>query len=303
MSAAPVPHGYHLDPDLHNALRGEPPVETLAWVCSEVGATSVVDVQALDGGTSSAVHKIVLSSPGGVTVPVVLRRYVLDWIVDEPWTPGNEADVLQLLAGSPVSAPQLIGADPDGSVTGTPTVLMSYLPGRTEWRPDDLDGWLRKLAEALPEIHAVQGISGLRGFAPYPPEQTRPPAWSRHPAAWEHAIELLDGPQPDVRQVFIHRDFHPGNVLWSDTQISGIIDWPSACRGPAEADIGHCRANLISHYGQDAADRFLAIWKTAAGTVNYDPYFDLTDVLSWTSGDDEPDPVLDEFVAAAAAQL
>lgn len=103
--------------------------------------------------------------------------------------------------------------------------------------------------------------------------------------------------------MFIHRDYHPGNVLWSHHQISGIVDWPSACRGPAEADVGHCRANLIGHFGQKAADRFLAIWKTVSGTADYHPYFDLTDVLSWSSDADQPDPVLDEFVAAAAAQL
>lgn len=182
-SESPIPHGYDLDPDLHRALRGTPPAETLTWVCSEVGASDVLDIQALHGGTSSAVHKIVLSSRSGVTVPVILRRYVLDCIAEEPWTPSNEADVLQLLTDSPVPAPRLLAADPAGTVTGTPTIVMSCLPGRTDWRPHDLDGWLRQLAEALPEIHAAQGFGGLRGFAPYPPEHALPPVWSEHPAA------------------------------------------------------------------------------------------------------------------------
>lgn len=215
----------------------------------------------------------------------------------------QRGDVLQLLTGSPVAAPRLLAADPDGSTTGTPTIVMSSLPGRVDWRPHDGISWQRQLAEALPEIHAVPVASGLRTFAPYPPEQRIPPAWSRYPAAWERAIELFEGPQPEVAQVFIHRDFHPGNVLWSRGRISGIVDWPSACAGPAEADVGHCRANLVGHFGLETADRFLKTWLAASGTTDYHPYWDLTDVISWSGDEDEPDPVLDGFVAAAAARL
>lgn len=244
-----------------------------------------------------------LRSRGGSTRAVILRRYVLDWLAEEPWTPSNEADVLQLLADSPVAAPRLLAADPDGSATGTPTIAMSSLPGRVDWRPRDPTSWLRQLAEALPEVHAVGLVGGLRRFAPYPPEQPLPPAWSKYPAAWERAIELFEGPQPDVAQVFIHRDYHPGNVLWSRGRLSGIVDWPSACVGAAAADVGHCRANLVRQFGPETADRFLQIWLAASGTVDYHPYWDLIDVLSWSGDADEPDPVLDEFVAAAAARL
>lgn len=302
-SIPPVPHGYELDPELHRILRADPPVDALAWVCRQIGASHVVDVRPLPGGTSSAVHRVLLSSQGGTMVPVILRRYVLDWIAEEPWTPGNEADVLRLLADSSIAAPRLLAADPDGSATGTPTIVMSALPGEVDWRPADLNDWLRRLAEALPEVHSVPMAPGLRRFAPYPPERQLPPRWSKYPAAWERAITLFEGDQPEVPQVFIHRDYHPGNVLWSGGRISGIVDWTSACIGGAAADVAHCRANLVGHFGQQVADRFLSIWMSVSGTTEYHPYWDLTDVISWTGDDDTPDPALDEFVAAAAAKL
>lgn len=299
----PTPHGYELEPDLHRTLRGRPPAGALDWLLEQLGADKIIEVEALSGGTSSAVHRVRLGSRRGATLSVILRRYVLDWLADEPWTPGNEVHALRLLADSPVVAPRLLAADPDGVATGTPTVVMSDLSGQVDWRPRDLDGWLRRLAEALPAVHAVRPDSRLRSFAPYPPEQPLPPSWTRHPAAWDRAVELFEGPQPDVPQVFLHRDFHPGNVLWSDDQVSGIVDWPSACAGAAEADVAHCRANLGRQFGIEVADRFLALWQAITGTADYHPYWDLTDVISWTGSDDEQDPALDAFVEAAARRL
>ena len=128
-----------------------------------------------------------------------------------------------------------------------------------------------------------------------------PPPWSAHPRAWELALELYTGPQPASNRVFVHRDFHPGNVLWTDKDIGGIVDWASSCAGPPEEDVGHCRVNIAQHHGVEAADRFLAIWHDVTGKRDYHPYWDLTNVVSMVS--EEPDPALDEFVAAAAAQI
>jgi aminoglycoside phosphotransferase (APT) family kinase protein len=102
--------------------------------------------------------------------------------------------------------------------------------------------------------------------------------------------------------VFLHRDYHPGNVLWSGGEISGIVDWVSGCIGPPEVDVAHCRANLAVLAGDpEAADRFLELWQSVTGCRDYHPYWDLTTVVSVVS--EEPDPALDAFVATAAARL
>jgi aminoglycoside phosphotransferase (APT) family kinase protein len=56
--------------------------------------------------------------------------------------------------------------------------------------------------------------------------------------AWLCGIAALDGPVPSDERVFIHRDFHPGNVLWRDGEVTGVVDWVNASIGSPWADVG-----------------------------------------------------------------
>lgn len=111
------------------------------------------------------------------------------------------------------------------------------------------------------------------------------------------APHLADG----GRIIFVHRDFHPGNLLWEHGQITGVVDWISSCAGPLEEDIAHCRLNLARHHGQDVADEFLHRWLRATGRSEYHPYWDLLDAVSMGGG--QLHPQLDDFVARAAGRL
>ena len=106
-----------------------------------------------------------------------------------------------------------------------------------------------------------------------------PPEWRTVPRIWERAIDLLLGAAPASRPVFIHRDYHPTNVLWRAGAISGVVDWINACRGPAGVDVAHCRTNLAQMYGPDAADQFLDAYLEVADGFEYDPYWDVDSVL------------------------
>jgi Ser/Thr protein kinase RdoA (MazF antagonist) len=83
---------------------------------------------------------------------------------------------------------------------------------------------------------------------------------------------------PAYHQTFIHRDFHPGNVLWSRGQSTGVVDWADACRGPWGCDAAHCRAMLIQLAGPEAADRFLDAYESLTGW-KLDPYWEIASVL------------------------
>jgi len=107
-----------------------------------------------------------------------------------------------------------------------PAVLMSRLPGRVDWWPSDAERWLRRLAWLLPRIHAapLPPVGVLRPFAPYPQASYRPPGWARYPRMWERAAEISHGPPPGLPAVLLHRDFHPGNVLWRRGTVTGVVD-------------------------------------------------------------------------------
>ncbi len=294
-------YGYELSAELRTRLLAPMPAAAARWVERAVGAP-VLHHRALLGGTSSAIH-LLRTAAAPPRDRVVLRRYVLEWVVDEPEIPANEALTLRLLdaAGVDVPAPELLASDPGGAELGVPMTLMTALPGEPEWHPADRSAWLRALAELLVRIHSVPVSPDLSDWFPYPPGSRTAPAWSQHPEAWLTAYELWDGPPPPSGRVFLHRDFHPGNVVWADGSISGVVDWVSSCAGPPEEDVGHCRANLAIRLGQDWADEFLAGWQHLTGKREYHPYWDLTNVVSFDQ--QRVVPRLDRFVAAAADRL
>ena len=303
------PHGMRLDGDEHRLLRGAPPVVALAWAAAAIGpGARVRSVRPLAGGTSSAVHGLTVEDRAGQPHRLVLRRFVrADWLADEPDLATREAAALDLLRTAPVATPRLVAVDPRGDDAGVPAVLMTRLPGRIEWQPSDLDGFLRRLADLLPPLHAtvVPPATPLPVYRPYKLEMRRPPRWARQPAAWQRGIALCDGPVPTAERRFIHRDYHPGNVLWARGRVSGVIDWVNASRGAPEADVGHCRWNLAGRFGQPVADRFLALYQAASGRRDYHPYWDIAAILGGLSeaADGRPDPAGEAFLARAVAAL
>jgi hypothetical protein len=79
--------------------------------------------------------------------------------------------------------------------------------------------------------------------------------------------------------VLVHRDFHPGNVLWRRGLVSGVVDWQGACTGPAVADVAHCRVNLLT-FGAGTAERFTGLWERVSGTV-YHPWADIITIIGF----------------------
>ena len=78
----------------------------------------------------------------------------------------------------------------------------------------------------------------------------------------------------------IHRDYHPGNTLWSRRRLTGIVDWTQASSGPPGLDVGQMRWNLVAGHGQRVADRFLACYRAASGRALDDQsYWDLVSLL------------------------
>ena len=255
-----------------------PADDALAWVCNAIGrGARVALLRRLRGGVSGATHRIDLVDAGGRRHSVVLRRFLRpDW--GYPGLAEREAAALEVLAGTGVPAPELMASDPSGAHCGAPAVLMTLMPGRPELRPNDMDGWLAQLAGNLPPVHSVEpGGARIRRYRPYHDLRSLDvPAWTNERRAWRAVIGLLSCPRPRVPQRFIHRDYHPANVLWQRGRLTAIVDWVNASIGPAQIDVGYCRQNLARSYGVAIADRFLELYQTLQGrrVSDYDPYWD-----------------------------
>jgi phosphotransferase family enzyme len=140
---------------MNDPLRHRPPERTLRWVTESVGAGSrISSVRRLTEGGRHANHSLTVIDRRGSAHRLVLRRWARpERIVEDPdFTAEREATVLELLSDSPVPAPRLVAADPDGAVCDVPALLITRLPGRPPTLPRNMDSFL---AQVLSAIHAV----------------------------------------------------------------------------------------------------------------------------------------------------
>jgi len=294
----PAPdHGAELSPADEALLRGRPPEQALAW-CERVAGAHVTAVAPLRGGNSSAVHGLTLTDGRAL----VLRRFVRDdWLAEDSGAPAREVAALRIAERCPVPTPRLVAADPEGADAGEPAVLTTRLPGAVVWRPADLERFLQGLAALPAAVHATPVAPGdLPPYAPYPLLTREPPPWSRRPEVWARAFSLFETPPPAGPPVLLHRDFHPGNVLWTGPAVTGLVDWASAAIGPAAADVGHCRWNLARTLRPGAAGRFLELTGVA-----YHPYWDVAAALGGFDAEEvaAKPPAEEAFLAAALARV
>ena len=224
---------------------------------------------------------------GGKGIPLVLRLFTnADWLAEEPDLATHEASNLVKVRGAGLPTPELVAFDPTSASCGVPAILMTRLPGSVNLLPTDFHAWLTQQAEVLFTLHALEGTHYPWHYAPYNRVQDlRVPGWSGRPDLWEKAIEIVSGPWPAHTPCFIHRDYHPVNVLFKNGRLSGIVDWPNACLGPACIDLSWSRANLAGMYGVPAADHLLQIYNSLAGPASdYDPFWDLMVIIEALPG-------------------
>lgn len=231
-----------------------------AWVQRHC-RSPVVRVSRLAGASTTAVHMVWLANG----LSFVLRRYAWSFVlVDEPVISRLEVNALEWCAKAGLPAPRVVAVDLDGSDVGdgVPVLLMTRVPGRSRLAAPEAP-----MAEVVAQIHAA-GVSGL-DFAFHswvdPDRFAVPPGgdaglWRTGFAAW------LAGP-PTYDSVYIHRDFHPGNVIWHRQRISGVVDWAHGCAGPAGKDLSTCWWNLIDQAGLARAEEFVREYERLTGSA------------------------------------
>lgn len=259
--------------DQHQQFLATPPSEEqLAVVVREIvpgsRGPSVDAVRALPGGIASAVHRVDLSTG----LSFVVRRFnaELPWHSNE--RVAREATLLAALAPTPVAAPEVLFADTDGSATGCPMLVLSLLPGASIDPPGD-EAWATTLASALALVHAQAPPFDAEGWLTFWVERDDlVPELAGHELSeplWD-AIVGVRGEIVDDRRTLAHHDFHPGNTLWSDGRVTGIVDWPLAGRGYAAYDAVYCAFDISLSKGLATGERFLRAYEAVTGSSLHD---------------------------------
>jgi len=242
----------------------------------------IVGMDSVSGTHLNAVHTVEAALGKVGMASFVVKRFPAEPPDEQVRAVTREATNLELLATSAVPAPRLVAADQTGSEAGEPTLIMHRLPGAVVLDPPAVEVWLRGMAALLPAVHEVVVPIGVevRPFATYNNvDDLDVPIWTADPALWSFVLETAGSPAPESARSFIHRDFHPGNVLWLGGSTSGLIDWEPASIGPSAMDLAHCRLNLARLYDVAVADAFRSTHAALAGGYEHQPYFDLLAVV------------------------
>ena len=247
----------------------------LDWAAEVIGP--IHEVRELAGGWTSTM----LSLTSDKREEVVLRL-----MTREPWRSHGcglttrERQIQKMLVDTPIPAPRSRALDADGRNCGYPAHLMSLLPGQVDVDRVDATSLIR-LADLLATIHDVKPTIDVRPYQSWAWEaKYTPPPWATDQCVWEEAFALLRTDPPKYRPCFIHRDFQLRNVLWSDGQVSGVVDWVETSIGPAWLDVAHCCTNIAIGHGNDVADAFAATYIDRTG-AEPQPYFEAMDIVGF----------------------
>lgn len=245
----------------------ELPQRAQDWVLAAVpGARRIQSAVRLFGGLSAHTHLLTVERAGDESpLDVVLKRVKPKW-VNPPIA--VEADVLRVVAAAqlPFSVPAPLAQDPLAQRCDLPALLMTRARGQIALSLDDWQSRVRALGRTLAALHAanlpcpasVEAYEvGSNRRDKLVPDGIETPDWLR---VWQLVLAREWG-----GTALIHGDYHIGNALFEGTELTGIIDWTTARRGPTEFDVSYCRMDLALVLGATAPDIFATAYEDARG--------------------------------------
>jgi aminoglycoside phosphotransferase (APT) family kinase protein len=248
----------------------ELPDRAQQWVLSSVpGAVRITRAQRLYGGISAQTHLLdVALSERVAPLQLVLKRYTSTRPAPQPPAAVEAATLLALSSAAlPFAVPQLVAHDPLGSVCDLPALLMTRVRGKIALELARWEARVSALGRALASFHAAlvpcpASLSdydvGLERRKKPVPAGIEAPDWSR---VW---------PLVEARSwrgdALLHGDYHIGNALFEAGELTGIIDWATARRGPPQFDVAYCRLDLAMVIGPGALPIFTSAYEATLGT-------------------------------------
>jgi aminoglycoside phosphotransferase (APT) family kinase protein len=148
--------------------------------------------------------------------------------------------------------------------------------------------FIPKLVMQLLRIHQVDCSNLGVSFLPRHAEKVAEKLGKR-PAIVDEALDegrirdVLEAvwPLPEMNtSVLLHGDFWPGNILWRDGHIVGVVDWEDAALGDPLADVANSRLEMLWAVGIDAMRRFTHLYQSLTD-IDFSnlPYWELYTAL------------------------
>ncbi|MEU4098235.1 phosphotransferase [Streptomyces sp. NPDC026673] len=266
---------------------------TRAWVRRHLrDGERIESAERLLGGWTSQMRRLRVVGRDGER-QLVLRSFVAPFYLRHAeGLLDREARILTLLGPSDVPAAELHAVDATAEHCDHPSLLMSLLPGTVRLEEADAGARAALLARQLVRIHRlpVTGADRPRTYQAWTsPDRVRRPEATGRPGLWARAVDVIRRDPPAFEGRFLHRDFHPGNVLFTGygaaLRITGVVDWVETSWGPADLDVAHCATALALLHGPEAGLRFADLYTAAGGRLAGAPgdhlYWRLLDALAF----------------------
>ncbi|MBO0837398.1 MAG: aminoglycoside phosphotransferase family protein [Actinobacteria bacterium] len=264
-----------------------PDADSLARVLEAVDpALWLISSGSLPGGTSAQVTALEVGLPGGATGTLVLRQYGPANLRADPHIATHEHQLLTLLcaAGLPVPRPRC--GNESREILPVPYLVTSLIVGETCTDPTELTLPLADFTGQLAHFLACLHSAGVAHTVPYLTEVrdiaaqrvgTLPAcldATLSEPAVRTALASIWPPPQLN-KPVLLHGDYWPGNVLWHNGVLAGVVDWEDAAVGDPLADVGCARMELWMAFGAAAAQEFTKAYLALM------PQLDMTALPHW----------------------
>jgi len=263
-------------------LKRRPSPEAMQLLLDEIAPGGrVIAITRLRGGISCGMHGVNITERSGAKLRIVVRRYNDYWAKNEPQIAHREFRILKALEKAGIPAPRPIWGDTDDTTFGTPTIVQTWLPGRANIAPTNVDTYLNRLAEALAQLHQADFDSTDAVYLKMKSLEIAENIKSekliarclQHPAG-EHILKTLDESLPTMSTpTLIHNDFWPGNTVWSRGKLTGITDWENPVLGEPAFDVAYCRMDLTLIFGLAAANQFRSHYEDVTGARLNAPHF------------------------------
>lgn len=247
---------------------------------------------ALTGGVSAEVTMLEIVQTDGQKEKLVVRQH---GAADRSRNPQIAQDEFRLLrglhaAGLPVPHPIFCA----GTEAPKPYVVTEFVEGQVDMSPVNLIAAVESMADTLTDIHQVDWSRyGLH----FLPKQTD---WcaallGKQPAQPDESLQetLIRGilatawPLPHAhKDVLLHGDYWPGNLLWNEGRLAAVMDWEDAALGDPLFDLANGRLEILWAFGEDAMHRFTGRYQARSPQLDYSllPCFDLMAALKPAGG-------------------
>jgi len=265
-------------------------------------AWRLLDIEILSGGEAAHVVMLDVAKPDGSRERLVVRRHRPRDLANNPDIARDELRLLALLAAEGVAAPRPIHHEPAG-LFETPCLVVTHVDGTPAEVHPDPAALVDAMALYLARLHRVDGDRQALAFLP------RTEDWLAETLATAPAVPDETLSETRIRQALaslppltlrhrpalLHGDFWPGNIIWRDGRIAGVIDWEDAAVGDPVADLANARLELAWLMGPEYAERLTDRYVAATdGAIALDelPRWDLWAALrpaGWVGGWEEYD--------------